>query len=90
MAGVGLANVLGKTLAASNIAKASTSAGKMLNEISNVTIDAAMSATSQVVSGEELRGKNVFVDVITGKVLRNTGDELKTLIQKVDSTFKCN
>ena len=88
MAGVGLANVLGKTLAASNIAKASTSAGKMLNEISNVTIDAAMSATSQVVSGEELRGKNVFVDVITGKVLRNTGDELKTLIQNKTETGK--
>ena len=81
MAGVGLTNVVGKALAASNIAKASTSAGKVLNSMGEVVVDASVSASEQFLKEGTISSEEVINDVLWGIAGNSLGDEVKYYLQ---------
>jgi len=81
MAGVRLTNVVGKALAASNIAKASTSAGKVLNSMGEVVVDASVSASEQFLKEGTISSEEVINDVLWGIAGNSLGDEVKYYLQ---------
>ena len=80
--GVGLANVVTKGVKAVQVG---AKIGKALQIASDVAVDATMSVTSQVVSGEGVSAEKVAVDVISGRIGGKMGNNAKVSSQNSET-----
>ena len=79
--GVGLGNVVAKGIKAVQIG---AKAGKVLQFSGDIAVDATMSVTSQVISGEGISAEKVVVDIIAGTVGGKVGDKTKSSAQRTE------
>ena len=77
MTGVGLSNVVSKGLTLSRVAQASTRAAQIAKVAGEVTVDATLSVTSQMVMDGEVSAKKVATDIITGQIASRSGNMIK-------------
>ena len=80
--GVGLGNVVAKGIKAVQIG---AKAGKVLQFSGDIAVDATMSVTSQVISGEGISAEKVVVDIIAGTVGGKVGDKTKSSAQRTET-----
>ena len=60
-------------------------AGKVLQFSGDIAVDATMSVTSQVISGEGISAEKVVVDIIAGTVGGKVGDKTKSSAQRTET-----